>query len=81
MELCPVITADFNNIDPLGRVRLNTIGSIESLAQSGIRLRDGVGLVLTDGELVADVVLEFSDEQIWVGRMRGGFRKGSDSPE
>lgn len=64
----PRITADFNNADPLGRVRLNTVGSIESLAITGTRLFEGLAVVVHDGdELEADGEVSFSaEEHIWV---------------
>lgn len=64
----PHVTADFNNADALGRVRLNTIGSIESLARSGLKLTDGLAIRVHDGdELEADGVARFSSEEgIWV---------------
>ncbi len=62
----PVIYADFNNCDPQGRVRLNTVGSLRDLASTGVRLEDGVPLHITDNELGANGTVEFSkEENIW----------------
>jgi len=61
------IWADFQNADTRGRVRLNTVGSIESLAESGVRLVDGLRIVLHDDELEADGTVGFStEEHLWV---------------
>jgi hypothetical protein len=38
----PSIEVDFNNCDQQGRVRLNTIGAIQSLNESQITLRNGL---------------------------------------
>lgn len=63
----PSVTADFNNADPLGRVRLNTVGSLESLARSGLRLADGLAIRVHDDELEADGVVTYSAEEgMWV---------------
>lgn len=65
--MTPLITADFNNADPLGRVRLSTVGSLESLARSGLRLADGLAIRVHDDELEADGVANYSvEEGIWV---------------
>ena len=61
------IWADFHNADTRGRVRLNTVGSIESLAEAGVRLVDGLGIVLHDDELEADGIVAYStEENLWV---------------
>ena len=61
------IWADFHNADTRGRVRLNTVGSIESLAEAGVRLVDGLGIVLHDDELEADGTVAYStEENLWV---------------
>lgn len=64
----PSVYADFNNADPLGRVRLSTVGSLESLARSGLKLVIGLAVRVHDGdELEADGVVSYStDEGIWV---------------
>ncbi len=62
-----LIWADFHNADTRGRVRLNTVGSINSLAESGLRLVDGLCIVLHDDELEADGTVAYStEEQLWV---------------
>lgn len=63
----PVVFADFNNADPLGRLRMNCVGTVADLAEQGVRLREGLELTLRDGELEADGRASFSeDEHIWV---------------
>jgi hypothetical protein len=42
----PRVYADFHNADPLGRVRLNCIGTLEDLAQQQIQLHEGLVLTL-----------------------------------
>jgi hypothetical protein len=65
----PVIYVDFNNCDAQGRVRLNTVGSLQDLASTGVRLEDGVALHLTDNELEVNGTAEFSkEENIWAAR-------------
>jgi hypothetical protein len=66
----PSIYADFMNADPLGRVRLNSVGTVEDLGRSGIRLEDGLRVTVHDDEVEADgVVLRSTDEHIWVARI------------
>lgn len=63
----PAIYADFMNADQRGRLRLNTVGTIESLARLGLRLADGLIVVVHDDELEADGVVSFSpEEHVWV---------------
>src|SRR5262245_3933185 len=64
------IYADFNNADMQGRVRLNVAGTLSDLARLGLRLRDGMPLIIHDGELVADAVAVYSPkESIWVAQI------------
>ncbi len=66
----PSIEVDFNNCDREGRVRLNTIGAIQSLNESQIRLRNGLEVELTSGDTFPiKGIVEYSDsEHIWVAR-------------
>jgi hypothetical protein len=65
-----VITADFNNADRLGRLRLNLIGSTRDFARLGIRLEEGLRLVVRDDDLEADGELVYSpEEHIWVAKI------------
>lgn len=64
------ISVDFQNADPLGRVRLSTIGSLKSLARSGARLVDGLTVIVHDEELEADGVVSFApEEHTWVAKI------------
>lgn len=70
MSQLPIISADFHNADKQGRVRLNTVGSIEDLGRLGIQLVDGLRVTIHDEELEADgEVLYSSDEGIWVAKI------------
>ena len=60
-----MIYTDFHNTDELGRVRLNTIGSIEDLMVEGITLCDGLCIIISDGELEANGIVRYSEEG-WV---------------
>ncbi len=65
-----VITADFNNADRSGRLRLNLIGSTRDFARLGVRLEEGLRIVVRDDDLEADGELTFStDEHIWVAKI------------
>jgi hypothetical protein len=64
------IYVDFQNADPLGRVRLNTKGTYRDLERLGVTLSNGMRLLRTDGELEADGKVEYSDDEaIWVARI------------
>ena len=65
------IFVDFNNVDSLGRVRLNTVGSIEDIKNKKIRLENNLQMVIDDGDgLKALAIIEYSDEEnIWVARI------------
>jgi hypothetical protein len=70
MMATPVISADFNNADALGRVRLNTVGTVEDLGRLGLRLADGLRVTLHDDDLEADAEVVYSaDEKIWVAKI------------
>ena len=63
----PRVFADFQNSDPLGRIRLSCVGTIEDLARQGIQLHDGLQLQLYDDGLEAEGVVRYSnDEGRWV---------------
>ena len=64
----PSIEVDFHNCDQEGRVRLNTIGAIQSLNESQVTLRNGLDVELTCGD-VSPIkgMVEYSDsERTWV---------------
>ncbi len=64
------IYADFNNADEQGRVRLNTDGTLAELKRRSMSLSAGLRLMISDGEIETEGVVEFSDdEQIWVLRI------------
>jgi hypothetical protein len=61
------IYADFNNSDEQGRVRLNTVKSLEDLEQNKATIKDGLSVVLyMSGELEVHGTLIFQDG-IWNG--------------
>jgi hypothetical protein len=62
----PRIYADFQNADIQGRVRLNCVGSIEDLARQGIRLSNGLQVIVHDDELEAEGEVQYSAEEgVW----------------
>jgi hypothetical protein len=63
----PLVYADFMNADPQGRVRLNGVGTLNDLGDSGLRLADGLRILIHDEEVEADGVVQYSDqEKLWV---------------
>jgi hypothetical protein len=72
----PRIYADFHNADSLGRLRLNSGGTIEDLIQQHVWLQEGLALTLYSDdlddpgqldELVVEGVVSFSkEERCWV---------------
>ncbi len=63
----PRVFADFNNSDRQGRVRLNTVGTIQDLSRLGIVLREGTGMILCNTELEAEGASAYSNEEgLWV---------------
>jgi hypothetical protein len=66
----PSIEVDFNNCDGEGRVRLNTVGAIQSVSKSRVNLRNGLEVELTSGDTFPlKGIVEYSDsEHIWVAR-------------
>jgi hypothetical protein len=64
------IYADFNNADALGRLRLNCVGTVNDLARLGVRLENGLRVIVHDEELEAEAEVEFSpEEHIWVAKI------------
>jgi hypothetical protein len=83
------IYADFHNADSQGRLRLNSVGTIEDLARQQIELREGVTLTFysddldSDGaldKLLVDGVVSFSEEEdCWVAMIDwSAIRHSSD---
>ena len=65
--ISPNVYADFMNADPQGRVRLNGVGTLNDLGDAGLRLVDGLRILVHDEELEADGVVSYSDqEKLWV---------------
>ena len=63
----PRVFVDFQNADPLGRVRLNTIGGLKDVASLGTTLQSGTLLELYEGETTLEGVADYSkDEKMWV---------------
>jgi len=62
------VPVDFGNRDDDGAVRLNTRGTVEHLQRHGIELVEGLGLTMTDDELVAEGTCTLRDG-IWVARI------------
>ncbi|MGB3006514.1 MAG: hypothetical protein WBC06_08405 [Chitinophagaceae bacterium] len=62
------IFADFNNTDSQGRVRLNTLGTIEDIEKQEIYMMIDLEVLLDDyDELSISGIIEFSEkENIWV---------------
>jgi hypothetical protein len=80
---------DFQSADRLGRIRLTCVGTIKDLSTQGIRLREGLELLLYDAdaddqgrpdELRAEGVVTFSSEEHrWVAVIDwDGIRHASD---
>lgn len=62
-----LIYADFNNRDSSGRLRLNTNGTLRDLKEKNIQLVKNMELTVSDGELIAKGIVDFSNtEDIWV---------------
>jgi hypothetical protein len=69
----PLVYADFNNADAAGRVRLNTVGTVEDLGRQQLVLAEGLRLTLyTDDDDAADglradaVVTRSAEDAAWV---------------
>ena len=63
----PGVFVDFNNSDRQGRVRLNTVGTVEDLNRLGIVLCEGAKMTLRSFELEAEGTVSYSSEEgIWV---------------
>ena len=61
------LLADFHNADPQGRLRLNCEGTREDISRTGIRLAEGLRLVVYSEDVEAEASVTFSkDENLWV---------------
>ncbi len=61
------VYADFNNADPQGRLRLNSVGTAQDLALRPIKLQEGLELTLYGEGLEVEGQVEYShEENLWV---------------
>lgn len=66
----PRIYVDFQNSDRLGRVRLNTAGTLRDLEALGVTLSDQLPVIVYSEEFEADGRAHFSiEESIWVAQI------------
>jgi len=73
------IFADFNNRDVDGCLRLNTVGSMADLATCSIRLEEGMELSVSDGDLIAKIVVRAPGlEGVWRGQIVSGPVEAGD---
>jgi hypothetical protein len=71
----PRIWVDFHNSDAIGRVRLNIVGTIESLNSLGLVLRSGLDATFYCFEREQDGEVAYSEEEhLWVGLLTGESR-------
>ena len=81
----PSIEVDFNNCDREGRVRLNTVGAIQSINELEVKMRNGLEVELISGDTFPlKGIVEYSDsEHIWVARfdLNDVRDKEIDSPQ
>lgn len=63
----PRIYADFQNADPLGRVRLNCAGTIRDLADQGVQLLEDIQIEIYSEDLATPAEVQYSREEgVWV---------------
>jgi hypothetical protein len=61
------IFADFHNADEQGRLRLNSVGTIEDLSRQNIKLKNEQQITLYSEELEVDGIVRYSkQEELWV---------------
>jgi hypothetical protein len=71
------IYVDFGNADPAGNVRLNLRGTKDDLRERDLELREGLELLLSDGELSTRGRVHFSKEEgIWVAEVSWSELRG-----
>jgi hypothetical protein len=71
----PRIYVDFHNSDRHGRVRLNTVGTIEDLNSLGLVLCNGLHATFYCFELEQDGEVAYShEEHLWVAVLTGSRR-------
>jgi len=66
----PRVFVDFHNSDSFGRVRLNTVGTIQDLNQSGLVLHEGAEILVYSYEDEAEAVVTRSARGRSVGHNR-----------
>jgi hypothetical protein len=87
----PRVYVDFHNADSQGRLRLNSVGTIEDLSRQQIELREGLNLAFYSDDLgengsldklLVDGVVSFSEEEeCWVATIDwSAIRHASDRP-
>lgn len=69
----PLVYADLNNADAAGRVRLNTVGTVEDLCRQQLVLTEGLRLTLytddgeaADGLRINAIVTKSAEDSAWV---------------
>jgi hypothetical protein len=66
----PRVFVDFQNSDRQGRVRLNSVGTIQDLNRLGITLREGTEMLLHCLELEFEGTATYSAEEgLWVAKV------------
>lgn len=66
----PRVFVDFQNSDRQGRVRLNSVGTIQDLNRLGITLREGTEMLLYCLELETEGTATYSvEEGLWVAKV------------
>ena len=66
----PRVFVDFQNSDRQGRVRLNSVGTIQDLSRLGIILREGTEMLLFCLELEIEGTATYSiEEGLWVAKL------------
>jgi hypothetical protein len=66
----PRVFVDFHNSDRQGRVRLNTVGTMNDLNRLGIILREGTEMLLSCLEQETEGVATYSAEEgLWVAKI------------
>jgi len=63
-----LIPVDFGNADEDSAVRLTIGGAVEYLRTNGIELTNGMRVLMTDGELTAEGVVELRGG-MWIARI------------
>jgi hypothetical protein len=63
------VFVDFHNSDRQGRVRLNTVGTVQDLNRLGVVLREGAEILLYSYEVETEGIATYSaQEGLWVAK-------------